>query len=264
MEGSQNIKHILVTGAAGQLGRSIQEEALAYPDIEFVFANSKVLDITEVDKVNHIFESGDFDYCINCAAYTHVEQAERTPEIAFKVNAEGVKNLALACKKYKVILVHISTDYVFDGKKGMPYTVDDTPNPINEYGKSKWEGEKYIQEILNKYFIVRTSWLYSDHGKNFYKTVLEKAKRGEILRITDEQMGCPTHAGNLARFILELIVTENRQFGIYHFTDGEAMTWYDFAKKIISKNNLNGTTKIVRDNNNRSFAQRPTKKRFIF
>lgn len=251
------MKRILVTGASGQLGMSLQEIHKKYPQMEFVFKNSTALDITNAQEVQQVFSSGAFDYCINCAAYTQVEQAERTPEIAFKVNAEGVKNLALACKKHIVILIHISTDYVFDGKKGMPYTVDDTPNPINEYGKSKWEGEKYIQEILNKYFIVRTSWLYSDHGKNFYKTVLEKAKRGEILRITDQQTGCPTHAGNLARFILELIVEENTQFGIYHFTDGEVMTWYDFAKKIISKNNLNGTTKIVRDNNNRSFALRP-------
>jgi dTDP-4-dehydrorhamnose reductase len=236
---------------------SIQEIHKDYPEMEFVFKDSKELDITNTQEVQHVFFSNAFDYCINCAAYTQVEQAERTPEIAFKVNAEGVKNLALACKEHNVILIHLSTDYVFDGMKGMPYTVKDTPNPINEYGKSKWEGEKYVQSILSDYFIVRTSWLYSDHGKNFYKTVLEKSKRGETLRITDEQTGCPTHAGNLSRFILELIITENLQFGIYHFTDGEAMTWYDFAEKIISKNNLNGTTKIVRDNNNRSFAQRP-------
>ena len=258
MEGSQNLKRILVTGASGQLGMSLQDLTSEYNDMEFVFKNSKDLDITDKEEVNKIFNIGSFDYCINCAAYTNVEQAEKSPQIAFKVNAEAVKHLALACKIHDVTLIHISTDYVFDGEKGSPYKVNDQPNPINMYGKSKWEGEKYIQEILDKYFIVRTSWLYhKKHGNNFYKTILKKAKKGEVLRITDEQIGCPTNAANLAKFLLKHILTENQEYGIYHFTDGQVMSWYGFAQNILKENGLKSTTNIVKENNYRSFAKRP-------
>src|SRR5690606_14614432 len=210
-----------------------------YPDLDFAFMNSKELDITNAKAVNAIFDSGNFDYCINCAAYTHVEQAEKSPDIAFKVNAEGVKNLASACQEHKVTLIHISTDYVFDGEKGTPYTVDDTPNPINEYGRSKLKGEQYVQQILNEYFIVRTSWLYhKKYGKNFYKTILEKAQKGEELQITDREIGCPTNAINLTVFLLKLIEDKDPRYGIYHFTDGKAMTWFDFALNILEENGL--------------------------
>ncbi|MDE3742212.1 dTDP-4-dehydrorhamnose reductase [Maribacter polysaccharolyticus] len=258
MDESQNVKRILVTGASGQLGRSLQDLAHVYPKMEFVFLDSDALDITDHEAVAQIFQTDGFDYCINCAAYTNVEQAEKSPEKAFKVNAEAVKNLALACKKYSVILIHISTDYVFDGEKGAPYTVDDQPNPINMYGKSKWEGEKYIQEILDTYFIVRTSWLYhKEYGKNFYRTILEKARKGEELRVTDEQIGCPTDAVNLAQYLLNLITYENRPYGISHFTDGQALSWYGFALNILKGNGLKNTTIIVKDNNYRSFVKRP-------
>jgi dTDP-4-dehydrorhamnose reductase len=254
------MKRVLVTGSNGQLGLSIQDITSDYPDLEFIFKDRSKLDIAKKNQVKKVFDSGKFDYCINCAAYTNVEQAERTPEVAYKVNAEGVKNIAHACKEYHVILIHISTDYVFDGEKGTPYTIEDLPNPINVYGNSKWEGEKYIQEILNHYFIVRTSWLYhKKHGKNFYKTIVEKAKKGEIIKVTDGQVGCPTNAANLAQFILDIISHKESSFGIYHCTDEEAMTWHDFAKKIVEENSLLGHSKLVRDNNYRSFAQRPKK-----
>lgn len=258
MEGPQHLKRILVTGASGQLGLSLQDLAHEYPNLEFIFKNSKALDITNNDKVLQIFKTSGFDYCINCAAYTKVDDAEKSPEMAFNVNAEAVKNLALVCKNNNVTLIHISTDYVFDGEKGSPYTVDDQPNPINVYGKSKWEGEKYVQEILEKYYIVRTSWLYhKTHGHNFYKTILEKAKKGEELRITDDQIGCPTNAENLAEYLMHFVANNNQQYGIYHFTDGEAMSWYGFAENILEENGLKSTTNIVKDNNYRSFAKRP-------
>ena len=258
MEGPQHLKRILVTGTSGQLGLSLQDLAPKYPHLESVFKNSKDLDITDRERINKIFEIGDFDYCINCAAYTNVDEAEKCSEMAFKVNTEGVKNLALACKLNNVTLIHISTDYVFDGEKGSAYTVDDQPNPINQYGKSKWEGEKYVQEILEKYYIVRTSWLYHKiHGLNFYKTILAKAKKGEELRITDKEIGCPTNAENLAEYLMHFVANNNQQYGIYHFTDSEAMTWYNFAKNILEENGLKSTTNIVKDNNYRSFAKRP-------
>ena len=248
---------ILVTGADGQLGKCIQKRTADYSAYEFVFHNSKTLDITNQQQVFDVFHEGQFDYCINCAAYTNVEQAEKTPEPAYAVNAQGAKNVALACAKNQVVLVHVSTDYVFDGNKGAPYYTTDETNPINEYGKSKLGGEKYIQEALKFHFIVRTSWLYSEFGANFYKTILTKAQSGEALRITDEQTGCPTNANNLAGYILELVAQESKNYGIHHFTDGVAMTWYDFAKKILEENNLLDQVQLDRAKNYRTFAMRP-------
>jgi len=258
MEISKSIKRVLVTGASGQLGLSLQDLVNEYSKLEFDFRNSIELDITHSENLYSTLKAGQFHYCINCAAYTKVDEAEKNSKIATEVNAEAVKNLALHCKQLGVILIHLSTDYVFDGTKKSPYTIHDQPKPINEYGKSKLKGEQYIQEILIQYYIVRTSWLYHKiHGNNFYKTILEKAKKDNVLRITDKEIGCPTDAKNLARYILNIIVGNNTKYGIYHFTGGTAMTWYDFAKKIIVENNLTGSTKLIRDNSYHSLAKRP-------
>ena len=232
------MKKVLVTGSDGQLGRCIQKIADDFSDLYVEFHTSTSFDITNIQKIISIFSEGNFDYCINCAAYTNVEQAEKTPELAFAVNAEAVKNLATASANNNVILIHISTDYVFDGEKETPYLPIDETNPINEYGKSKLKGEEHIQELLDRYFIVRTSWLYSEFGKNFYKTILVKAQAGEDLQITDEQTGSPTDANNLAVYILELVKNISMDYGIHHFTDGIAMTWYGFAKQIIKTRGL--------------------------
>lgn len=245
---------VLVTGSDGQLGKCIQKIVAEYPQIDFIFHNSSSLDITDPEAIHKVFDSEPFDFCVNCAAYTNVEQAEKTPEPAFAVNAEAARHLSLACSEYMVKLIHISTDYVFDGEKETKYSVSDKTNPINEYGKSKLAGEKYIQLNLNEHFIIRTSWLYSEFGKNFYKTILEKAKTEEVLHITDEQTGCPTNANNLAKYILHLIVSKNRNYGIHHFTDGEAMTWYDFANKIFEKNGLETN---IKPKNYPTVARRP-------
>ncbi|MGB3150510.1 MAG: dTDP-4-dehydrorhamnose reductase [Maribacter sp.] len=232
------MKTVLVTGANGQLGQCIQKIAPEYYNFDFVFKDSKQLDITDTNIIDSTFSSNHFDFCVNCAAYTNVEQAEKTPEIAFEINAKGVKNMALACKEYKVALIHISSDYVFDGDKIEPYNVEDLPNPINEYGKSKLKGEQFIQNILEEYLIIRTSWLYSEFGNNFYTMVLRKARNGEELHITDQQTGCPTNANNLAKFILKTILKNGMGYGVRHYTDGDAMTWYGFAKKIIEQEGL--------------------------
>lgn len=249
---------ILVTGASGQLGMTIRDSVKNYPELKFDFRNSNELDITNPEIVNSVFNKIAFDFCINCAAYTNVEQAEKTSEIAFKVNAEGVKNIAIACKQNSVKLIHISTDYVFDGEKNEPYTVNDTPNPINEYGKSKLLGESYIQETLDNYLIIRTSWLYSKiHGTNFYKTILAKAKKGELISVTDEQIGCPTDAKNLADFISKIITSNIEKREIIHFCDQESMTWYNFAYSILQNNGFNEYNQLVKDRNYRTFARRP-------
>lgn len=251
------MKKVLVTGANGQLGQCLQNIAPLYKDLDFLFQSSKDLDITNSVAVGLLFEKEQFNYCINCAAYTNVEQAEKTPEIAFKVNAEGVRTLALFSKKYNVSLIHISTDYVFDGEKKEPYTIDDIPNPINEYGKSKLLGEKYIQEIMDNYAIIRTSWLYSEIGKNFYTTILSKAKAGEVLSVTNEQIGCPTNANNLAIYILDLIIQKEEYIRIFHFTDDKSMTWYEFANIILTENNLHNSTRLKIAKNYCTFARRP-------
>src|SRR5690606_35122715 len=167
---------VLVTGANGQLGKSIQELNDHDANIKFTFTSSQELDITNQNLVNSFFLKGNYDYCINCAAYTAVDKAQTEQEKAYLVNAEAVKYLAEACKENDTVLIHVSTDFVFDGQKGSPYTEDDPTNPIGVYGASKLKGEQYIQSILEKYFIVRTSWVYSEYGHNFVKTMLRLAE----------------------------------------------------------------------------------------
>lgn len=252
-------KKVLVTGANGQLGKTIKD-LYEKNDVELklVFVSKEDLDISRKENINSFFNNNNFDYCINCAAYTNVEQAEKTPEIAYAVNAEGVKNLAEECLKNDIVLIHISTDYVFDGEKGKPYKTTDETNPINEYGRSKLQGEKYIQNILTKYFIVRTSWLYSKkYGDNFYKTILKKVKVEKQLSITTDQKGCPTDAENLSKFIIKLICKNRPIYGVFHFCDEQIMTWYDFAEQILIENNLTHNINLVKVNNYRTFARRP-------
>ena len=251
------MKSVLVTGAGGQLGMAIQRLEGHYPDLSFSFKDRAALNITRKEQVVAVFAEGRFDYCINCAAYTNVEQAEQDPEPAFEINAHGAGIIAGACAEYGVVLIHISTDYVFDGEKTKPYTTKDTPNPINVYGKSKLQGEELIMGQLEKFYIIRTSWLYSDFGENFYTKILQKAKEQDVLHITREQTGCPTHADNLARYILKIVSGENEYYGIHHFTDGVAMTWYDFAREIVSQNSLQDRVRVVEAENYRTFARRP-------
>jgi dTDP-4-dehydrorhamnose reductase len=256
---NENPTAILVTGANGQLGKTIEELFSNNEDgIDFTFVTKEDVDITNVIELSDYFDKNKFDYCINCAAYTNVEQAEKTPEIAYKVNAEGVKYLAEICKKTNTILIHISTDYVFDGEKKEPYTINDLPNPINEYGKSKLLGEQFIKKTSNKYFIIRTSWLYSKkYGNNFYRTILEKAKKEDELYITDEQTGCPTDAVNLSKYIIDLTKEKHSNFGTHPFCDEKPMTWFDFAEQILQENNLKNKAKLVKVSNYITFASRP-------
>ncbi len=158
---------ILITGAKGQLGQSINKLAMQYQDFEFTFTDYSELDITNQGQLDQLFEDAGYDYCINCAAYTAVDKAEQEVEQAYRINADAVKLLAKTCSRNQVVLIHISTDFVFDGKKQTPYTEEDIPNPISIYGKSKLQGDKRIQECLNEHFIIRTSWVYSEFGGNF-------------------------------------------------------------------------------------------------
>ena len=252
------MKRILVTGSSGQMGRTLQDLALDYPEMEFYFTDKDTLDVTRPEEVNRVFAEIQPDYCINCAAYTQVDQAEKEPEAAYELNVRAIYNLVGACKESNAVLLHLSTDYVFDGTKEEGYHPYDKPKPINVYGKTKLEGERLIQDNLENYYIVRTSWLYSKvYGHNFYKTILAKAQAGEPLMVTDQQRGCPTNTDNLAKYLLELIASGNTQYGIKHFTDGEAMTWFDFAERILKDTGYRDKTDLQRGENYRTFAQRP-------
>jgi len=224
--------NILVTGATGQLGKCLQDIAIQYSNYDFHFKSSADLDITSIQRVAAIFAKEKFDFCINCAAYTAVDKAESNKENAYLINAEAVKNIAEQCTTYKTVLIHISTDFVFDGTKGVPYTEEDLPNPINVYGASKLQGEKYVQSILNNYFIIRTSWLYSEYGHNFVKTMLRLGKERNQLSVVNDQFGSPTYAGDLAECIVQFISGKFTDYGIYHYSNEGNTSWHEFAKKI--------------------------------
>lgn len=216
------------------------------------------MDITKATEIRELFLKFRPDYCVNCAAYTQVDQAEKNPLEAYNVNVKGVENLAVTSREFGSTLIHISTDYVFDGKKKEGYLPTDKPNPINVYGKTKMEGERAIQERMKKYFIIRTSWLYSkSYPPNFYLTILDKTRKGEPLSVTDIQRGCPTNAANLAHHILEKIQSETEDYGISHFTDGVPMTWYEFARLILKKEGLLNQVRLQKAENYHTFAERP-------
>ena len=249
---------ILITGAKGQLGKCIKDAAANYPEFNFLFASRELLNIESEKSISNIFENNRFDYCINTAAYTNVEKAESDQETAFLTNAEGVKHLASHCKRNNTTLIQISTDYVFDGKKGSPYSEEDSTNSLNIYGASKLKGEQYVQEICQAYYILRTSWLYSQYGHNFYNTVLRFAKEGKPLTVTTEQTGTPTNANDLAEAILTIIKINSKNYGIYNFSNQGEATWYDFAKEILIQTNQLTKSNLAKTDYYRTFAARPS------
>lgn len=224
------MKHILVTGANGQLGQCLKVLAQS-SEHSFTFLNSKELDVTNPNQITSVFKTQSYDFCINCAAYTAVDKAESEVNQAQGINAQGAKNLAEACKTFNTVLIHISTDFVFDGTKHISYIETDATNPLSVYGQTKLEAEQYIQEILERYYIIRTSWLYSEFGKNFVKRMLHLARNRDELNIVDNQIGTPTYAMDLAKVILKMIPTEV-YYGLYHFSNQGVASWYDFAKVI--------------------------------
>ena len=234
---------VLVTGSSGQLGQSLHFIAHKYADIDFVFCSSSDLDITNFENCEATFSKHKPNYCINTAAYTAVDKAESEPEKARLINVVGAKNLAEVCKNHDTVLLHISTDFVFDGEKTSPYTEEDLPNPTGVYGQTKLDGEIEIQKIWNKHFIIRTSWVYSQFGNNFMKTMLRLASERDSIAVVNDQIGTPTNAVDLAECLIKIIQTENREprtenYGIYNFSNEGQCSWYDFAKKIFEVNNI--------------------------
>lgn len=229
------MKKILVTGGRGQLASCIRSASENFGHLEFVYVDLDQLDITDSAAVDTFFNNGTFSYCINCAAYTAVDNAERDKETAQKVNVEGPRNLANACRTNNMILIHISTDFVFNGGQTKFYTEEDPTVPLSVYGATKLKGEQAIEGILKQYFIIRTAWLYSEHGNNFMKTMLRLGNERETLNVVYDQIGTPTYAGDLATVLIRIVSQGLDQFGLYHYSNEGVASWYDFAVAIMEE-----------------------------
>jgi dTDP-4-dehydrorhamnose reductase len=229
------MKRVLVTGANGQLGLALQAAQNACPTLDIVFVGKKELDITDPNALQTYFTKHRFEVCINTAAYTDVDAAEKDKDAAFAINATAVETLAKVCKQHGCWLLHISTDYVFDGTLDRAYAPSDTPNPLNVYGASKLAGEQAIHAVSGTYSIVRTSWLYSQYGNNFYTRLQAQLDAGKTLRVTADQHGCPTRAEDLAAHLLTGIANQQLPKGISHYCGNEIMTWLDLARRLFPK-----------------------------
>lgn len=248
--------NILVTGANGQLGSELRKIGFTALD-EVFFTDVAELDITSYEAVAKFVEEHDIDTIINCAAYTAVDKAEDEPELAAKINTEAVANLAKVANKQDCLLIHVSTDYVFNGMGEEPYTEKNNPCPVSVYGKTKLAGEEAIKKSGCLHIIIRTAWLYSTFGNNFVKTILRLAGERPELTVVSDQVGSPTYAEDLARAIVTIMEDDNRGMceGIYHFSDEGVCSWYDFACEIVRISGLPCQVKPV------TTAEYPTKTR---
>ena len=257
---------VLVTGANGQLGQSIQFIANQYPNIQFIYTDYQELDITNFESCLTVFAKYKPQFCINTAAYTAVDKAESESDKAHLINAVGPENLAKVCKEFNTILVHISTDFIFDGTSTSlsmtnGYKETDIPNPQSVYGQTKLDGELAIQKNWEKHFIVRTSWVYSQFANNFMKTMLRLASERDNLSVVNDQIGTPTNAVDLAEVLLKIITscqTESHEvFGIYNFSNEGVCSWYDFAAAIFHQKGIEIDLKPIPTDSYPTPAKRP-------
>ena len=223
------MQKILVTGANGMLGQDLVP-ILQDEGYEVIETSRKNLDITNLKQAKEVFKHEKPDIAVHCAAYTNVDGAEEEKDLAHKVNAQGTENIAKICAENNVLMIYISTDYVFDGTKKEAYLPDDKTNPLNVYGQTKLDGEKAVQKYCKKYYIARTSWLYGIYGKNFVETMISLADKPE-LKVVDDQIGCPTWTIELSNGIVTLL-EEKPEYGIYHICGSGKTSWYGFAKEI--------------------------------
>jgi len=251
------MKHVLVIGANGQLGQSLQHITDQYAECAMMFMGRAQCDLGDPHQLEAVFAQNNFDYCINSGAYTAVDLAEKDPEAAFKANTQGPEHLAKICAAHQVTLVHISTDYVFDGTATEPYDESTPTAPIGVYGKSKQEGEQAIQNHLKEHYIIRTSWLYGPFGNNFLTTMLRLAGQNKALTITTEQIGVPTSTLDLARAIMALISKETAPYGVYHYSNEGPTTWYGFAQEIFTQSGQIDTVQLASTEYYPTFAERP-------
>lgn len=256
-------KNILVTGANGQVGMEFRELASSYPQYNFHFVSRKELDITSVEQLQDTFSRHHFEFCINCAAYTAVDKAESDRAAAMLINGTGAGQLAMVCNEHKTRLVHISTDYVFDGTACTPYTEDAKTNPVNFYGESKLAGELQILKHDPLAIIIRTSWVYSFYGNNFVKSMIRLMGQHETIGVVNDQWGCPTYACDLAEAIMTIIDhvkvpgLQIQHPAIFHFCNNARITWFDFATAIKEIINSNCSVYPISSSEYKTAAKRP-------
>ncbi len=250
---------VLITGANGQLGSALKSISGQYEDfISFTFLTAAQLDVTDESSVLDALKKNTYNYCINCAAYTNVDGAEENLPKAKAINSLGVKNLAIACRNRQTILIHISTDFVFSGKQNFPYTEEDRPEPLNVYGSSKLQGEQEIIKQVSDYYIIRTSWLYSEFGTNFMKSMLRLGPERDRLSVVFDQIGSPTYAVDLAEFMLQIVQKSDIPYGIYHYSNEGVASWYDFARAIFKETDIAIKLKPIRSSEYPLPAKRPS------
>lgn len=237
MDGAMNQPAIIVTGSNGQLGSELKDLSGQYPQFNFVFLSREDVSITEKEKLQKVFEQYHPAWLVNCAAYTAVDKAETEQETAFEINGNAVGHLAFLCHGYKTGFIHISTDYVFNGNKKLPWKEEDETDPLNVYGASKLLGEFMAQKNNPDSIIIRTSWVYSSYGKNFVKTMLRLMKEKDSLSVVNDQQGCPTYAADLADAIMHIIGHGEIIPGIFHYCNQGLITWFEFAQGI--RNRIN-------------------------
>jgi len=251
-------KNIMVVGANGQLGQCLQKAAVQFPNFNFVFLGRNECDINQKESIEKAIQHHQPDFLINAAAYTLVDLAEDEIDKAYQINAVAVETMAKLCNEHKVQLIHISTDYVFDGSGNTAYLETDKTNPVNVYGASKLKGEIAIEQSMTEFYIIRTSWLYSQFGHNFYTAMKNKIGSGAALKITTDQTGCPTNANTLAETILKIISSKTEAFGTYHFCNAGEATWYDFAYQIFKNENALDGIQLSSTDFYPTKAKRPT------
>lgn len=249
---------VLVTGANGQLGYDVVKE-LQKQNIECCGVTRKDFDIIDFEATEKFITNYMPDMVIHCAAYTAVDKAEDEQGLCYLVNASATENIAQICKKIDAKMVYISTDYVFDGTKDGFYEVDDKPNPINVYGRSKLLGEEAVENILGKYFIVRISWVFGEHGNNFVKTMLRLGKEHKELNVVADQYGSPTYTADLASLLIEMIKTD--KYGIYHATNEGVCSWAEFAEEIFKVARMNVKVNHIATDEYPTKAKRPVNSR---
>ena len=249
---------VLVTGANGQLGYDVVKE-LQKQNIECYGATRKDFDLVDFEATEKFLVHYMPDVVIHCAAYTAVDKAEDEQGLCYLVNASATENIAEICKKINAKMLYISTDYVFDGTKDGLYEVEDIPNPINVYGKTKLFGEQAVQRILDKYFIVRISWVFGEHGKNFVKTMLKLGKERKEINVVADQYGSPTYTADLAPLLIEMVKTD--KYGIYHVTNEGVCTWAEFAEEIFKIAKLDVKVNHITTEEYPTRARRPTNSR---
>ena len=260
-----NKDSILITGSSGQLAKEIKfltKSTELFKNYRLLFLSKNSLDITKEDEVDTIFKTENIRAVINCAAYTNVDKAEEEAELCFKVNNEGVRNLVKNASSYKCRMIHISTDYVFNGNKSIPWSEKDVPDPLNTYGKSKFAAENLITSSNINFAIIRTSWLYSTFCNNFFNSILRKIDNDEDLEVVDDQIGSPTFAGDLAFFSIQILkkMFESHDFReIFHYSNSGEASWFDFAVAIkkIHKANAPIAIKRIKSSSLKLNAKRP-------